>query len=263
MTRIGEKLPRINSGDVLVLQPGIYPAPLSLDGLEKVTIQSAGAIFDGKGVRGRENGIDLRKCSQIRLEGLTFRNWGENGLYAEGVEQLGIEVCKFLDNGHSGLLTAFCNDVAINRVTASGSKEEHGVYLSSSGDRYSVSNLTAVGNARCGLQVNAVEDKVRNKKRDSISKLVIVRGLLLTDNRQSQIQFAGVEEGIIEDCIITGKCDKAISVWDDGYKPCKDVAIDGCRIEDAPIGVQIGKGSEVQIGNRMTYKNVRTKVKRK
>src|SRR5215208_6831094 len=59
------------------------------------------------------------------------------------------------DNGRWGIFAEFCDDLVVEGNEASRSRDEHGIYLSNSGDRAVVRGNRAWGNRRCGIQLNA------------------------------------------------------------------------------------------------------------
>ncbi len=97
-------------------------------------------VVDGLRITGAPGwGVDMRGNEDNHSHHLVIRN---NKVFANGWE-----------GGHSGIFTAFVDDVLIE-YNESNENGEHGIYLSNSGDRPIVRGNRLSYNANCGLHIN-------------------------------------------------------------------------------------------------------------
>src|SRR5688500_9947168 len=81
------------------------------------------------------DGINLEGASFVRVEGFTVTGASRAGIRAVLCEQVELIGNRADANGRWGILTGFCDDVRIEDNECSRSVEEHGIYVSNSGDR--------------------------------------------------------------------------------------------------------------------------------
>ena len=76
------------------------------------------------------------------------------GVRGAGSPHLTIRRVRADRNGVWGILTGFCDDLAVIDDLASNSVKEHGIYVSNSGDRPIIRGNVSWGNRQCGIHMN-------------------------------------------------------------------------------------------------------------
>ena len=137
---IAEALAAARPGDTLILADGTYPGGLRIDVSgapdAPIVIKAAGsgAVFEG----GKRDGFVVG-ASYVVVEGIRFQHAGRGGigLLSEPdrpITNVTVRKCVLADNGVWGLITSHVNRLLIEDNEAFGSKEQHGIYVSNSGD---------------------------------------------------------------------------------------------------------------------------------
>ncbi len=170
------------------------------------------------------HGISLQRSSWIVVEG--FEVSGMPGEEREGGKQLHkggagirLEACRHVtvrrndahDNGRWGIFGAFCDDAIVEDNRASGSKSEHGIYLSNSGDRPIIRKNKVFGNFASGIQINAdnnfdSEDYKAFAKVDGITTGALVAENEITNNGRgggAAINLDGVSDSVVRDNVLS------------------------------------------------------------
>jgi len=153
-------LEKANPGDTILMADGSYKGgvEMSRSGTEAAPItikaESTGAIVDG----GRKDGFVVGG-DWVVVEGIRFQNAGRGGIgFLSSPEKPSehdtVRNCVFADNGVWGLITSHTNHLLIENCEAFGSKEQHGIYFSNSGDDPVIRNNHVHDNNMCGIHMN-------------------------------------------------------------------------------------------------------------
>jgi nitrous oxidase accessory protein NosD len=109
---VNENVPKglLTGGGVIFVAPGVYKEPLTI---REKTIRIRGAeresvIIDGTGL-GDVDGITIRGTAKVFLENLTVRNFGDDGIDAEGKIELTLRNVILEGNGSTGAEIAHTN----------------------------------------------------------------------------------------------------------------------------------------------------------
>ena len=209
-------------GDVVVAMPGAY-AGFSID--EKVGRADQPLVFRGtpgaQTIRpgpapGRlplntatdtyvwprwPHGVTIQRSSYVIVEGFEVSGMpgretdasgallhkGGAGIYGGASRHLTFRGNHSHDNGRWGIFTSFCDDTVVEDNVVSGSKIEHGIYLSNSADRAVVRRNRIFGNNQAGIQINADstfddDDYRRFADPDGVSQGNVIEGNVIDDN---------------------------------------------------------------------------------
>jgi len=114
------------------------------------------------------HGITVQRASYVTIEGFEVSGMpgeeregakllhrGGAGIRLEATRHVTVRKNNSHDNGRWAIFGAFCDDALVEENTASGSKLEHGIYLSNSGDRPVIRRNKVFGNLSSGIQINA------------------------------------------------------------------------------------------------------------
>lgn len=161
----------VAAGDTVVVRPGQY----------------AGFMLQRSGTPGQPITFSAELEAQITSrnpttdDGINIENWGDggpdsvhdiviDGFTVSGIGRAGIRIVgsdtdpghdivirnnACLDNGVWGILSGFVDDLTVEGNACQGSIEQHGIYLSNSGDGNIVRGNYCAGNHDCGIQLNA------------------------------------------------------------------------------------------------------------
>jgi parallel beta helix pectate lyase-like protein len=219
----------LRSGDTLVIKAGTYPAGINLRGMTNITIRGEGeVVLDGAGVD-VDFGLFFREVVALTLDNLRFRNCRMEGVYGEKGRFLTVKNCEFSNNGITGLLTVWTSDILVENVISFGNQEQHGIYLSRSGDRYTVRNCRLYGNGWAGLQINAVSPDVPMDSPEpqwydtpNLSTDCVVEGNTIYDNGRrgaGALSLMGVRQSLIRNNLIHSNRKGGIVLADNGQGP--------------------------------------------
>lgn len=223
----------------LTLQPGQYRGFALYDLRRDFRIIGPGAVFSG----GR--GLKFENCGIVSLEGLECVNNDSFGVMVVNCAGANLKGLTCSRNQKNGILTANTSNLTVERCICDGNSDQHGIYLSQSGDKLSVIDNMCRGNGRAGIQVNAVQPgrKPKDPKRDSISVGVVIRGNTLHGNQLlggAGINLAGCREVAIVGNQITGHLGRhGIALWDDGTGKA-ELACQDCHLNGNLFGFDPG-----------------------
>ena len=141
------------------------------------------------------------------------------GLANESASFVTIRNVTASNNGRWGIFTGHVDDLLIENNRTSGSLDEHGIYVSNSGDRPIVRNNIAWSNNGSGIQLNADE----SQGGDGIITQAVISGNVIYDNGRgggSGINLDGVQDSLIENNLLYQNHASGISLFQiDGGGP--------------------------------------------
>jgi len=145
-------------GDTLFIRNGVYPggATVSINAAEEKPLvirgESLEAIISGSG--SAQDAIRVDHASHIIIERLTVREARRAGVGVLNSHHIRITGGRFADNGVWGIFTGFADDIQFENNECYGSKREHGIYHSNSGDRFIIRGNLVHDNNMCGIHLN-------------------------------------------------------------------------------------------------------------
>jgi parallel beta-helix repeat protein len=195
------------------------------------------------------------------VDGLVFTGQDHNPVYIKtGCHGSAVRNCRMSGMRGSGILSANSHDVVVEDNQLFDG-QDHGIYLSQSGDRLIVRRNSIKGMAAAAIQINAHQpgQKPKDPARDGLSFDCLIEGNLIEASGQkggAGINLSGVCRSIVRNNTIRGmKGGQGIACFSDlgGGKPCRAVRIEGNHIAAVHAAVQIAKGSVdcVVIGNTL------------
>ena len=199
-----------------------------------------------------QHGINLENASHVIIDGFSVTGMQRAGVRSVGVD--GDELASFVtirnvhsyNNGYWGILTGFVNDLLIENNVTNGSVNEHGIYVSNSGDRPVIRNNTSYGNRANGIHMNGDA----SLGGDGLITGALVTGNTIYDNGVgggSGINMDGVQNSRIENNLIYNNHASGISMYqiDGGAGSSGNVVANNTIIEasDARWALNIQDGS--------------------
>jgi len=160
---------QVEAGDSVIVRPGNYAGfDLRTSGTSTapITFQAdPGAIINQVNPI-TNDGINIEQASYVTIDGFTLlspstttragiRVVGDGDIEANNFSQhVTIRNNTASNWGKWGILTGFVNDVVIERNTFSGAVDEHGIYVSNSGDRPVIRFNHIFNNRANGIHLN-------------------------------------------------------------------------------------------------------------
>ncbi|MAQ18986.1 MAG: hypothetical protein CMN30_29835 [Sandaracinus sp.] len=206
----------VGPGDTVVVHPGNYRGmDIRTSGTAEAPITfraEPGTIVDQDNNR-TPDGFNLEGASFIVVEGFEVRGLTRTGLRAVNCEHVVFRNNVVEDNGKWGILTGFCDDMLIEGNTCAGSEDEHGIYVSNSGDRPIVRNNVMHSNNGNGLHMNGDADVGGG---DGIITGALVENNVIYNNGfrgGSGINCDGVQDSIIRNNLLYENHASGISLY--------------------------------------------------
>jgi MYXO-CTERM domain-containing protein len=212
----------VGAGDTVIVLPGSYAG----FHLESSGMEGAPIVFSAEeGVEiSSENpttpdGINLEGASHVVVEGFTVNGMERAGLRAVTADHVTFRNNHADANGRWGILTGFVDDLLIEGNFTSGSLEEHGIYVSNSGDRPVIRNNRIWNNNANGIHMNGDAEQGGD---GIISDALVERNVIYGNGVAggSGINCDGVQNSLIVNNLIYDSHASGISLYQiDGGGP--------------------------------------------
>ena len=218
---------QVGPGDRVIVHPGNYVGfHLTTSGTSGSPIEflaQPGAFVNQRNVT-TPDGINLEGVSYVTIDGFEVADMPRAGVRAVGTSN---NLAQFVtvrnvhahDNFKWGIFTGFVDDLLIEQNETSGSEDEHGIYVSNSGDRPTIRNNEIWGNHGNGIHMNG-DASLGN---DGVISDALVSGNRIYDNGLgggSGINMDGVQNSRIENNLIYDTHASGISIFrTDGGAP--------------------------------------------
>ena len=163
------------------------------------------------------DGIDLEPgCDYVVIQGFTIKNTSDT-IRRAGIRITGSIYVSVIDNvvadaGIWGIFTSHSDDVLIENNTVSGSRREHGIYVSNSVNYPVVRCNTVFDNHMCGIHLNGDASQGGN----GLITNALIENNIIHDNGVgggSAINCDGVQNSIIRRNLLYGNHGSGISLY--------------------------------------------------
>jgi parallel beta-helix repeat protein len=207
--QIRKALTLVAPGDTILVADGSY---LGFDAFDKVGESNAPITLRAPGTNAvvtrttdrsdNRDTIHIEDCAYLVVNGL--RSFGGNraSLRIQGGHHITIRNCVFGNNTTWGLFTGFSDDLLIENNECFGSTNEHGIYVSNSGDRPTLRGNRCYSNRGGGIQLNA---DVNIQPGDGIITGALLENNVIYDNGRGgggAFNLDGVQESIIRNNLL-------------------------------------------------------------
>lgn len=158
------------------------------------------------------DGINVEGASYVTVQGFAVSGRSRAGIRAATCDHVTIRDNHIDGSGKWGIFTAFCDDVLIDHNVAANTVEQHGIYVSNSGDRPVVRNNTIYGNTQAGIHMNG---DISNGG-DGVISDAVVENNVIRDNGSggaSGINCDGVQDSVIRNNLIFDEHASGISLY--------------------------------------------------
>ena len=160
----------VHAGDTVIVLPGTYAgfnlftsgtpgAPITFTANQGSGAPNPAVIVNGNNGFTNKDRINLEGASWAVIEGFTVIGTGDPATNRAGIRAVTADHVTLRSNrcdqcGTWGLFTGFVDDLLIEDNEASRSAQQHGIYVSNSGDRPVVRRNVIWGNHSAGLHMN-------------------------------------------------------------------------------------------------------------
>ncbi|HEX2477358.1 MAG TPA: right-handed parallel beta-helix repeat-containing protein [Lacipirellulaceae bacterium] len=217
---------RVAPGDRVVVRPGNYVGfYLSRSGTSAAPIEffaEPGALINQRNAT-TPDGINLERASHIIIDGFAVSGMPRAGVRSVGVpsdfaEFVTVRNVQASNNGTWGIFTGHVDDLLIESNRTWGSIDEHGIYVSNSGDRPVIRNNVIFDNHGSGIHMNGDE----SQGGDGIISDALVSGNVIYNNAKfdgtslgggSGINMDGVQNSRIENNLLYNNHASGISLY--------------------------------------------------
>jgi len=230
----------VRAGDTVIVRDGTYAGGVWLESpgtsAKPIVFKAAGraAVIEGSGaerdaicVSGYDLGAPWWKGADMHvvLEGFTIRNASRAGIRISCAHRVTVRKCLFTRNGTWGIFTDYSNHSVLENNECSYSGEEHGIYVSNSGDFPVIRGNRVHHNAASGIQINAdpaMEDG------DGITTGAVIEQNVVYENGRlggAAINLASVRSSFVRNNLLYDNYAGGIACWADGNGPawgCKN-----------------------------------------
>jgi len=194
------------AGDTVLVRGGSYDGGhFTTSGTAAAPIRLAAfpgetAVVDGDNPV-TPDGINLEGADHLIVEGLTVTGATRAGIRAVLCEGVTIRGNVADGNGRWGIFTGFCDDLLIEGNVTSNSAEEHGIYVSNSGDRPVIRRNLVFANAANGIHMNGDASQGGD---GVISDAVVEENVIFANGADggSGINCDGVETSILRNNLV-------------------------------------------------------------
>ena len=205
----------VSAGDTVVVAAGQYAGfDLSTSGTENNRIVFAaqpGALINQPNQR-TPDGINLEGASYVTIQGFDVTMVPRAGIRSVINQGVIVRDNRTFDNGRWGIFTGFSEDILIEENETSGSRDEHGIYVSNSADRPVIRQNRVWGNNASGIQINADA----SQGGDGIVTDAVIERNIIYDNGQaggSAINLDGVQDSVVHNNLLFDNHASGISLF--------------------------------------------------
>ena len=252
----------VNPGDTVTVRAGDY---VGFD-LRRDGTSSAPIVFQadpGVNIVQRNattaDGINLEGADYITIDGFTVNGMPRAGIRSVTNQHVTIRNNHADANGYWGIFTGFSDDLLIENNVTSHSVNQHGIYVSNSGDRPVIRGNTSWGNAGAGIHMNGDI----SQGGDGIISSALVENNVIYDNGRlggSGINCDGVQNSRIQNNLIYNNHASGISLYriDGGGSSTSNVVVNNTVVQASDgrwaLNIQNASTSNLVLNN-VLYNN--------
>ena len=180
--------------------------------------------------------IFMTGCRFLIIDGLNVTNAARAGVRVDNSPHVTIRNGRFGDNGNWGIFTDFSDDLCIESNECYGSRREHGIYTSNSGDRPVIRGNRCHDNAGCGIHMNGDA----SMGGDGLIKGALIENNIVCRNGRrggAGINMDGVQDSIVRNNLLFDNHASGIALYHgDGAQGPKGNRVFNNTIDMAPDG---------------------------
>jgi hypothetical protein len=250
----------VRAGDLVIVRPGTYVGfhlTTSGTGANPIEFSAEPGVVVNTRNATTPDGINLEGASWILIQGFTVTGVPRAGIRAVINHHVTIRGNTLDSNGVWGFFSGFSDDLLIEDNQTSRSKDEHGIYVSNSGDRPIIRRNHVWGNHANGIHMNGDE----SQGGDGIISGAHVEGNIIHDNGVaggSGINCDGVRSSRFQNNLIYGNHAAGITLYriDGGGASTNNVVVHNTILQasDARWAINIRDGATgATVRNNILY----------
>jgi parallel beta-helix repeat protein len=206
----------LNPGDTLLVNSGTYADPVTIEIVASagspvlIKGNGSGVVINGSG--DERDAVFITYSRYVTFERFRIQNATRAGLRIDNSDHITVRKSTFANNGTWGLFTDFSDDILIEENNAYGSIEEHGIYVSNSGDRPTLRGNVVHDNNANGIHMNGD----LSQGGDGIISNAIVENNVIYNNGEaggSGINMDGVANSVIRNNLLYNNHASGISLY--------------------------------------------------
>ncbi len=167
--------------------------------------------------------IYVDQSAFVVVEGLRSFKAKRAAIRVSGSKSVTVRKCEFGNNARWGIFTDFSDDLVLEDNKLYGSADEHGIYVSNSGDRPIIRRNVVYGNNASGIQINAdAETKddydIYDGADDGLCTGAVITGNVIYDNGRGgggAINLDGVQDSLVSNNLLYGNRASGIVMYGD------------------------------------------------
>jgi Ca2+-binding RTX toxin-like protein len=218
----------VQAGDTVVVRAGTYTGfDLTTSGSATQQIKflaDSGTVINARNAT-TPDGINLEGASWVTISGFEVAGIDRAGIRSVTNSHVTITNNYTHNNGYWGIFTGFSDDLDIENNVCTYSVQQHGIYVSNSGDRPIIRNNVCAYNHDCGIHMNGDI----SQGGDGIISGALVEGNIIYGNGAgggSGINCDGVQDSTIQNNLLYDNHASGISLYQiDGGGPSKNDVI--------------------------------------
>ena len=217
---IQHAIDNVKAGEKILVKNGTYKEKIYIDkrGEEDNFILIEGedrdkTIIEGSSVE--RDTIFFENAEYVKFSNLKIINSQRAGIRLSYSNHIELSDLKISNCGKWGIFTDFSDYTIVENCEVSGSKEEHGIYISNSSDNAKIKGNRVFNNYACGIQINADP----SMGEDGISSNCTIENNIVYNNGEgggAAINLASVRDSRIRNNLIYNNKAGGIALWDDG-----------------------------------------------
>ncbi len=213
-------LPGTYTESVRFVYPGTGTSPITCVAEGDVTVNAGGELWSLF-----VDGYQDTEGRYVVLDGFKATGAVRGGFRASWAEHVTFRNCTGYENGRWGIFTDYSDDLLIENNTCYGNIDEHGIYVSNSGDRPVIRGNYCYNNGGCGIQINA---DPAMEEGDGITSEALIENNICSGNGVfggAAINLASVRDSVIRNNLLVNNLAGGIAGWGDGNGPewgCKN-----------------------------------------
>jgi parallel beta-helix repeat protein len=158
------------------------------------------------------DGINIENADWVVVDGFKVINTPRAGIRIAVSDNVVVRNNYCNNNQYWGIFTGFTDNILIENNTCSNSVQQHGIYVSNSGDNPVVRNNICFGNNDCGIQLNADV----SQGGDGIITNAVIESNIIFENGTSggsAINLDGVQDSKIYNNLLYNNHSSGISLF--------------------------------------------------
>lgn len=252
----------VDAGDIVTVRAGDYVGfDLRRDGTSSapITFKADAGVNIVQRNAVTADGINLEGADYITIDGFTVNSMPRAGIRSVTNHHVAIRNNHTDSNAYWGIFTGFSDDLLIENNVTSRSVNQHGIYVSNSGDRPTLRGNTSWGNAAAGIHMNGDV----SQGGDGIISSALVENNIIYDNGRlggSGINCDGVQNSQIQNNLIYNNHASGISLYriDGGGSSRNNVVVNNTVVQASDarwaLNIQNASTSNVVLNN-ILYNN--------